>query len=137
MFKLFNKKQHKTKLLATAESVAGLEDYYEEHKSEFAEFEAALQPLSSEKSKAKFIIKEIYARHGIDTGPSWIIYDNCLDSEAFTDLCTFNDNELASLRKWTQRYKDLETEIIKLGEKFRNSYLHSNPEMANYLKETK
>ena len=129
MFNWFKKKE-------TTESVAGLEDYYKEHKDEFAEFEAAMKPLSSEQSKAKFVIKEIYARHGIDTGPSWIIYDNCLDSEAFTDLCTFNDNELASLRKWTQRYKELETEMMNLSKKYRNSYLHSNLEMAKYLKET-
>lgn len=114
MFKLFNKK------------VADLEEYYKEHKSEFTEFEAALKPLSDEQSKARFIIKEIYKRHGIDSGPDWIVYDNCLDDGVFTDLCVFNDAELASLRKWTQRYKELETEIMNLGEKYRNSQLASN-----------
>lgn len=105
----------------TISSEAELEDYYKEHKSEFAEFEAALQPLTNEQSKARFIIREIYKRHGIDTGESWYIYDHCLNSETFTDLCVFNDNEIASLRKWTQRYKELETEIMNLGEKYRNS----------------
>lgn len=120
MFKLFSKKEPKSTWIAAASDVAELEEYYKQHEEKFAEFKAALQPLSDEQSKAKFIIKRIYARHGIDSGPSWIIYDNCLNSEAFTDLCEFNDDELASLRKWTQRYKELETEIMKLGEKYSN-----------------
>jgi hypothetical protein len=137
MFKLFNKKEPKANWLATADDIAGLEDYYKEHKEEFAEFEAALEPLRDEQSKARFIIKRIYARHGIDSGSSWIIYDNCLDEEAFTDLCEFNEDELASLRKWTQRYKELETEIMNLGAKYRNASLYSKLEWTKYLKEHK
>lgn len=137
MFKLFNKKEPKANWLATADDVEGLEDYYKEHKEEFAEFEAALEPLSVEQSKARFIIKRIYARHGIDSGPSWIIYDNCLDEETFTELCEFNEDELASLRKWTQRYKELETEMINLVEKYRNSSLHSKLQWTKYLKDHK
>lgn len=129
MFKLFNKKEHKANWIATTDSVEGLEEYYKEHENKFAEFEAALKPLSAEQSKAKFIIKEIYKRHDIDSGPSWIIYDNCLDDEAFTDLCVFNDNELASLRKWTQRYKELETEIKNLAQEYKNE--------CEYLKDVK
>lgn len=137
MFNLFNKKEPKDNWIADSESFAGLEDYYKEHKSEFAEFEAALKPLGDEQSKARFIIKRIYERHGIDSGSSWIIYDNCLDEEAFTDLCEFNEDELASLRKWTQRYKELETEIMNLGKKYRNASLHDKLQWAKYLKDHK
>lgn len=120
--KFFNSKQSRpANWDETTNSIAELDDYYKEHKLEFAEFEAALQPLINGRSKAKFIIKEIYKRHGIDTGEPWFIYDHYLDSETFTDLCAFNDNEIASLRKWTQRYKELETEIMNLGSKFRNT----------------
>ena len=117
---MFNFLKKKTSLLATQEAVAGYEDYCKEHERERAEFEASLQPLKDEQSKAKFIIKQIYAQHSIDTGESWFVYDYCLDNEAFTDLCVFNDNELASLRKWTKRYKELETEITNLFEKYKH-----------------
>lgn len=120
MFKLFSKKEPKANYNAQIETVADVEAYYKEHKNKFVEFEAALRPLSDEQSKARFIIRQIYARHGIDTGESCFIYDYCLDSEIFTDLCTFNDREIASLLKWTKRYKELETEIMNLGEKYRN-----------------
>lgn len=134
MFNLF-KREPKANWIATADDIADLEEYYKEHKSEFAEFEAALKPLEDEQRKARFIIKQIYKRHDIDSGSSWIIYDNCLDDEVFTDLCVFNDNELASLRKWTQRYKELETEIMNLGEKYRNSSLQSKLTWTKYLKD--
>ena len=129
MFKLFNKREPKATWIADSESVDGLEDYYKE---QFVEYNAALEPLSAEQSKAKFIIKRIYARHGIDSGPSWTIDDNCLDSDVFTDLCEFNEDELASLRKWTQRYKELETEIISLSEKYRDA---DKLQWTKYLKE--
>ena len=137
MFKLFNKKESNANYNADLGCVEGLEDYYKEHKEEFAEFEAALKPLSDEQSKARFIIKRIYARHGIDSGPSWVIYDNCLDDEVFTDLHEFSEDELASLRKWTQRYKELETEMMNLGEKYRNSSQLSKLQWAKYLKDHK
>lgn len=134
MFNLFNKREPKVNWLATADDVAELEDYFKEHAEEFAEFTEALEPLSAEQSKARFIIKRIYERHGIDSGSSWFIYDNCLDSDVFTDLCEFNEDELASLRKWTQRYKELETEIMKLGEKYHDS---NKLYWSKYLKEHK
>lgn len=120
MFKLFNKKEPKATLIATADSVAGLEDYYKEHKSKLDELEATMKPLRDEQYKAKFVIKQIYAQHSIEINKYGVI-DNCyLDSDVFTDLCLFNDAELASLRKWTQRYKELETEIMVLIENYTN-----------------
>ena len=121
MFNLIKKK--KTKFLVSPESVAGIDEYIKDSVRKFAELESALKPLRNEHSKAKFIIKQIYAQHNIDTGKSWEIYDYCLDSDAFTDLCVFNDAELASLRKWTQRYKELETEIQNLIENYHGGTL--------------
>ena len=121
MFNLFKKK--KTKFLVTQESVDGIGEYIKDSVHKFAELEAALKPLRIEHSKAKFIIKQIYAQHSIDTCESWEIYDYCLDSDAFTDLCIFSDAELASLRKWTQRYKELETEIQNLIENYHGGTL--------------
>lgn len=120
MFKLFSKKEPKSNWNGRIDSVADVEEYYKEHKNEFEEFEEALTPLRDERSKARFIISQIYARHGINTGDEWYTFDYCLDSEVFTDLCAFNDDELASLRKWTKRYKDIETEMFDLGKKYRN-----------------
>lgn len=137
MFRLFTKKEPKVNWNVDLDSVEEFEEYYKEHKSEFAEFEAALKPLNDERSKAIFIIKQIYKRHNIDLGSSWFINDNYLDSEVFTDLCEFDDDELASLRKWTQRFKELETEIMNLGEKYRNSSLLSKLQWTKYLREHK
>lgn len=121
MFNLFKKK--KTKILVTSESVDVTGEYIKDSVRKFAELESALNPLRNERSKAKFIIKQIYAQHNIDTGESWVIYDYCLDSDTFTDLCVFNDSELASLRKWTQRYKELETEIMNLIDNYHSGTL--------------
>lgn len=137
MFKLFNKKEPKANWIATADDIAGLEEYHKEQESEFAELNAALKPLIDEQSKAIFIIREIYKRHGIITGSSRYIIDYYLDSEVFTDLCLFNEDELAALRKWTQRYKELETEMMKVGEKYRNSSLQSKLTWTKYLKDHK
>lgn len=118
MFNLFKKKANRKRV----------EEYIKTHEKEYAEFEAAMQLLRDERSKAKFVIKQIYAQHNIDTGDSWDIYEYCLDSEAFTDLCIFSDAEIASLLKWTQRYKELDTEMTNLF----NKYYCSNARNEGY-----
>lgn len=127
MFNLFKKKKTKATWIMTTDAVKQAAASLADYKNEYTKYEAAIKPLRDERSKAKFVIKQIYAQHGIDTGESWEIYDACLDNEAFTDVCVFNDAELAALRKWTQRYKEIETEIIKLGEK----YIHAHKWRSN------
>ena len=108
MFNLFKKK-------AKRKSV---EEYLKAHKKEYDEFAAAMKPLSDEQRKAYFIVKHIYAHHDIDIGEIWNMYAYCLDRETFTDLCIFSDAEIASLLKWTQRYKELDTEIANIVNKY-------------------
>ena len=103
MFNLFKKKK-------VAKDLA---EYLDSHEKERAKYLAAMKPLRDEETKARFVIKQIYAQHGIDAG-DWFIYKYCLDNEVFTDLHVFSEDELASLRKWTQRYKESTTEIDKL-----------------------
>lgn len=107
----FNKKKQTIKV--PAEAVAGVEEYYKEQQKSFAAFDAALEPLRNERSKASLIIEQIYANHGIKIDVLCVIDERYLDDEVITDLHVFSEDEISSLRKWIPRYKNADAEIIK------------------------
>lgn len=120
MFNLFKKKK----------ATITLAEYFNTHEKEFAEYDAAMQSLRDEERKSRFIIEQIYARHGINADADELtINDYHIDNEVLTDLHIFNEYELATLRKWARRFNEAKTRIDNIITKYYdviNSYEANN-----------
>ena len=114
----FNKKN--TTLKADAKDIKGLEESYKKAERTLEELDEKLKPYKEVESKGKVIISELYRRHGIKFETAWYdIEDAYLDFEVIDDLCVFNEQELAILKKWIPKYKEACTTELQIMLNFR------------------
>lgn len=104
---MFGFKKKNETWTARAEDVAGCEEAYKKTEDKVKELDEKLKPFREIKSKGLAVITSLYKRHGIEVKTFWYgIDDAWLDFEVIKDLCIFNDQELASLKKWIPKYKE-------------------------------
>ena len=108
----FNKKN--TTLKADAKDIKGLEESYKKAERTLEELDEKLKPYKEVRAKCEAIISTLYTRHNIPI-TTWPSIDVALlDFEVIDDLCVFNEQELAVLKKWIPKYKEACTAEVQM-----------------------